>query len=131
MNFLRMLSGQSRPLPPLGENLHRHRTRALLKARQLELVHLVLPAGRELPNHSAPGEITLYCIEGTINVHTPDGHACLHAGDVVHLAAEVPHAVVALTDASALLTICLVRTNPAHSPPDSIAPSRPARTCQH
>ena len=131
MNFLRMMSGQSRPLPPLGKNLHRHRTRALLKARQLELVHLVLPAGHELPTHSAPGEITLYCIEGAMNLSTPDGHACLHAGDVVHLAAEMPHAVVALTDASALLTICLARTGPSPSQPDSSAPTRPAQTCHH
>lgn len=131
MNFLRMLSGQSRPLPPLGDSLHRHRTRALLKAHQLELVHLVLPAGQELPTHSAPGEITLYCIEGTMNLNTPDGQACLHAGDVVHLAAGIPHAVVAMTDASALLTICLVRTHPAPSRPDSVAPTYKAHACHH
>lgn len=113
-------SGECTPLPPLGASLPGRRTHALLKAKQLELVHLVLPAGRELPTHAAPGEITLFGIEGVMDLLIDDTQRELEAGSVVHLEAGVPHAVKARTDASALLTICLQRpqaTNlvPTHS----------------
>ena len=42
-------------LAPYGERLAEHRTTAILKSEQLELVRIVLPAGRVLPEHLSPG----------------------------------------------------------------------------
>ena len=37
----------------------------------MELVHLVLPSGKALPEHRVSGEITVQCIEGLIAFTTP------------------------------------------------------------
>ena len=100
-------SGQVTSVAALGPQLRQHRTAALLKARQLEVVRLVLPAGKALPEHAAPGEITLQCLEGAIELGTPSGTQRMQAADFIHLDAGVPHALRALDDASLLLTICL------------------------
>lgn len=116
-------SGECKPLPPLGIAIGQARTHALLKAEQLELVHLVLPKGRQLSEHKAPGEITLFAIEGEMRVAFDGRIRHLTAGSVIHLSAGIPHAVEALTDASALLTICLLRPaslkTPTHIPGES------------
>jgi quercetin dioxygenase-like cupin family protein len=91
----------------------RRRTHALLKTETLELVHLVLPAGAGLPEHAAPGEITLFGLQGCLILRLRDRDLCLHAGDLVHLAPGEPHAVHAQADSRALLTLCL------HRPPQT------------
>lgn len=96
-------------LEPFGERLAEQRTTALLKAGQLELVRIVLLAGRGLPEHRAPGEITVLCLEGRIAFETPAGCRTLEPGDLIHLPPLEPHALTALEDASALVTLCLVR----------------------
>jgi len=88
------------------------RTQALLKAASLELVHLVLPAGARLPEHAAPGEITLQCLQGSLLLPLRDRTLRLVPGDLVHLAAGEPHAVHAQADSRALLTLCLHRLPP-------------------
>lgn len=101
-------SGQITSLCPLGSGLRASRTTAILKARQLELVRIVLHAGSGLPQHSAPGEITLQCIEGTFELATPSLALLMSTGDLVHLTAHEPHALRAVTDTSILLTMCLL-----------------------
>ena len=96
-------------LAPYGERLAEHRTTAILKAEQLELVRIVLPAGRGLPEHRGPGEITVLCLEGRIAFDTPTGRQVLQAGDLIHLPRQEPHALLALEDASALVTLCIAR----------------------
>jgi quercetin dioxygenase-like cupin family protein len=83
------------------------KTRALIKAEQLEIVHLVLPAGKQLPTHAAPGEITILGLEGTLTLTLDGRQVQLARGDFIHLPAGAPHAVHAPSGASALLTICL------------------------
>ena len=53
------------------------------------------------------GEITIQCIEGRIDV-TLDGESrILDAGQLIYLARDVIHGVVAINDASVLVTIAL------------------------
>ncbi|QNP60858.1 cupin domain-containing protein [Paenacidovorax monticola] len=101
-------SGQLIRLEPLGERLAASTTTALFKAAQLEAVRVVLPRGQALRQHHVPGEITLQCIEGVVDLTAGGAPQRMHAGDFVHLAAQQPHALVAVEDASLLLTICLV-----------------------
>lgn len=105
----RARSGEIISLRPLGERLPGSRTTALLKARQLELVRLVLRAGDGLREHQAPGEITVQCLEGQIEFRLPGGVHRLGPGDLIHLAPRETHALTALTDASVLVTLCLVK----------------------
>lgn len=87
-------------------------TQALLKAGSLELVHLVLPAGARLPEHAAPGEITLQGLQGRLLLQLRERTLLLGPGDLVCLDAGEPHAVHALADSRALLTLCLHRPPP-------------------
>jgi quercetin dioxygenase-like cupin family protein len=95
------------------------RTQALLKADSLELVHLALPAGARLPEHAAPGEITLQGLQGRLLLQLRSRTLLLGPGDLVHLAAGEPHAVHALADSRALLTLCL------HRPSLLVGPAAP------
>ena len=100
-------SGDIIDLQPLGPAIAGSVTTALIKSRQLELVRIVLPAGKTLRQHQVPGEITVLCIEGEIEFTTLAGKHLLQPGQLIHLAASAPHDLRALADATALLTICL------------------------
>lgn len=101
-------SGQVVSVLPLGVAIAGARTVALLKARQLEAIRLVLRAGESLREHAAPGEVTVHCIEGRVEFTLADAMHVLGPGDWIHLAAHQPHALRALADASLLVTICLL-----------------------
>jgi quercetin dioxygenase-like cupin family protein len=73
----------------------------------LELIRLILPAGKAIPTHKAPGEITVQCLEGHV-VFTATGKTQhLSAGELLYLSAEQPHAVEAIEDSSLLVTMLL------------------------
>ncbi|MBK8528138.1 MAG: cupin domain-containing protein [Rubrivivax sp.] len=99
--------GQAVDVRALGSRLPTEKTIALFKSHDLEVMRLVLAAGKSLPPHKVPGEITVQCIEGSIDV-TVDGKShVLRAGQLLYLPGNVLHGVVALEDASALVTVAL------------------------
>jgi quercetin dioxygenase-like cupin family protein len=98
-------SGQVVSVLPLGDQLKDARTTALLKADQMEIVRVVMLAGHEMREHKAPGEITVQCIEGRIEFRTPARSQILEPGDLIHLRSKEPHALQAITDSSALVTM--------------------------
>ena len=102
-------SGQVIDVRPLGLSLTGERTVALFKTDDLEVMRLVLTAGKSLPPHKVAGEMTIQCIDGKIDV-TLDGQSrILEAGQLIYLARDVIHGVVAIEDASVLVTIALLR----------------------
>lgn len=104
----RVPSGQIVSILPLGARLQDARTTALLKSEQLEVVRVVLLAGQEMREHRSPGEITVHCLEGRIEFKTSEGMHLMGPGDFIHLRRMEPHALRALEDASALVTMGLV-----------------------
>ncbi|MDP1686962.1 hypothetical protein [Hydrogenophaga sp.] len=80
---------------------------ALFKSEQLEVIRLRLPLGKGMPMHQVPGEITVQCLEGVIDFETPEGVQQLQSGQMLFLRGGVPHALLAVEDASALVTIVL------------------------
>jgi quercetin dioxygenase-like cupin family protein len=80
---------------------------ALFKSDQLEVMRVVLPAGKAFPPHRVAGEITMQCLEGRIDVSVDGASRILRAGQLMHLAGGVLHGLVGLEDASALVTIVL------------------------
>ncbi len=62
-------SGQVIDVRPLGPSLADERTVALFKTDDLEVMRLVLTAGKSLPPHKVAGEITIQCIEGKNRCH--------------------------------------------------------------
>ena len=101
------LPGTVIDLHPLGAALAHTPTAALFKSAALEVVRLVLAAGKTLPTHRVPGQITVQCLEGSI-VFDADGTAVpMIAGQLLYLEGGVPHAVTAVEDAAVLVTIVL------------------------
>jgi quercetin dioxygenase-like cupin family protein len=94
---------------PLGPALADAKTRTLFKSDDVEAIRIVMPAGKELPEHEAPGEIVVQCLEGKIAFTALGKTEELEAGQLLFLAAEEPHAVKCIEDASFLLTILMNR----------------------
>lgn len=89
---------------PLGKAVGDAMSTTLMKTSGLELIRLVIPAGKEIPPHRVPGEITVQCIEGHV-AFEHDGHAIdLHAGDLLHLCPQEIHALKGISDSSVLVT---------------------------
>jgi quercetin dioxygenase-like cupin family protein len=92
---------------PLQAGLRAAKTHSLIKTAKLQLIQMVLPAGQGLPEHRLPGEITVQCIEGEVEVITPARPCRLRGGEVVVLPGGEPHAVQATRDATLLVTVLL------------------------
>lgn len=101
--------GKPIDIGPLGARLRNEKTVALFKSVDLEVMRLVLPAGKSLPPHKVPGEITIQCVEGAIRVSADGEPQVLRAGQMLYLLGDVVHGVEALEDATALVTVTLRR----------------------
>ena len=90
-----------------GEDFSRFSSIALAKTESMELIRMVLPKGKAMPEHHVPGEITLLCLEGEIAVDVHGTTRTLHAGDILYLLGGQAHSLRAEQDTLALLTILL------------------------
>ena len=104
MTALETAPGEVIEVRPLGPALAGTASSTLVKAPNLEVRRLVLPRGREVPTHTAPGEITVQCLEGRITFTAEGITHTLEAGQMLYLAPEVPHSLVGLEDSSVLVT---------------------------
>ena len=82
-------------------------TCALLKARDIELMWLVLPAGKQVPSHAVSTSMSLQCMRGKVEVQLDGEAKLLEADQVMYLAGGVPHGLHALEDARLLMTVVL------------------------
>jgi nucleotide-binding universal stress UspA family protein/quercetin dioxygenase-like cupin family protein len=90
---------------PLAADLATARTRTLVKAGELEIVRLIVPAGKEIPEHRAKSAIVLQCLEGRVSVTALGKTQTLQAGELLFLPKGERHAVKGIENASLLLTI--------------------------
>ena len=97
---------------PLVTDLGSSKTTTLAKTANLELIRLVLPAGKEIPTHQASGEITVQCLEGRVAFTAEGKTQELTTGHLLLLAAGEPHAVKGIEDSSLLVTILLPKYKP-------------------
>ena len=61
---------------------------SLLRTSKLQLLRLVLPAGHLMPGHRVPGELTIQCLTGCVDIGTAKGSRVLSAGQLVALVAK-------------------------------------------
>ena len=80
---------------------------AVFKSEQLEVMRLVLPAGKAFPPHRVPGEITVQCLAGRIELNVDGTRQELRTGQLMFLEGGVQHGLLGLEDAIALVTIVL------------------------
>ena len=96
---------------PLAERLAATVTRTLIKTEQLEVIRLVIPAGKEIPPHKVAGPITVQCLEGRIEFEAGGKRQAMSAGDLLFLPGGERHSLTGVKDSSVLVTIQLVHKN--------------------
>ncbi len=90
---------------PLGDKLGETKTYTLFKSDDIEVIRLILPAGKIIPEHKAPGAITVQCIEGEVDFTACGRTETLAGGQMLYLKTAEPHALQARQDSSVLVTI--------------------------
>jgi len=102
-------SGQLINVQPLEGKLAEARTVALFKSDELEVMRLIVPAGKTVPSHQVKGEITVQCLEGEVAFTAGGQTQTMKAGQLLWLAGGVPHGLTAVRDASLLVTLHLCK----------------------
>lgn len=90
---------------PLGAELATTKTYTLFQSDLIEVIRLVMAAGKSLSQHKVPSAITIHCLEGKIAFAALGRTQELAAGQMLFLEADEPHAVQCLEDSSFLLTL--------------------------
>jgi hypothetical protein len=87
---------------PLGSALASAQTKTLVRTDQVEVIRLVVPAGKEIEEHKAKGEITVQCLEGQVSftafgktVILPPTISCARAAQAIFLRTNSASAAVA------------------------------------
>jgi quercetin dioxygenase-like cupin family protein len=98
---------------PLGATLQITKTTTLVKTSELEVIRLVVSAGKEIPMHNAPGPITVQCLEGRASFTACGTNQELGPGDFLYLPVAEPHVLKGIEDSSLLVTIQLPKKSSA------------------
>ena len=106
------ISGELIDIRPYGPALACATTRALYKSAHLELFRMVLPSGKAMPSHQVKGEITVQCLEGSVEFKVGEAGRVMRQGDLLCLEGGAAHSVTAL-EASSLLVTILLHPGPA------------------
>ena len=69
---------------PLGSALANTKTTTLFKTENVETVRIVMPAGKEISEHEAPGEIIVQCLEGKVVFTALGKTTVLEAGQLTY-----------------------------------------------
>ena len=100
-------SGEVIDIRPLVDQLAGAVTCTLVKSDRLEVIRLVVPAGKLIPPHKVAGPITVQCLEGEVEFSAHGQWQPLRPGHMLHLVGGELHAVRGVTDSSVLVTIQL------------------------
>ena len=92
---------------PLGAALADAKTQTIVKTEALEVIRIVMVAGKDLPPHAVPGEITVQCLEGRVEFRVGEVKHLLTAGSLLYLEGTDEHSLHALENSSLLVTILL------------------------
>lgn len=85
---------------PLDKALSNSPSVTLMRSDHLEMVRLVLPVGKRIREHRAPGEIIMQCREDAIRFGMEPGTKLMRGGDMLILAGDEPHWLKAEENAS-------------------------------
>ena len=105
MSLPRPAPGEVIDIRPLGDKLVEADSIALARTDDFEVMRLVMPKGKTIPEHSVPAELTLQCLEGTIEVQALGHTQPLQAGQMLYLHDNTPYALHARENASVLMTV--------------------------
>ena len=86
---------------------HGHRQISVVHRGPLRLVLFAFDPGGRLPEHRAPGLVTILTLRGRVRVRTPRTTHELDAGQAVLLDPDIPHDVEAPVESDMLLAVHL------------------------
>jgi quercetin dioxygenase-like cupin family protein len=86
---------------------HGHRQKTLFKHGARTIALFAFDAGAGLPEHKAPGTVTIQTVEGEVNVSIDGVPAPLRQGQLLVIAPNIRHAVKAEDAASILVQVSL------------------------
>jgi quercetin dioxygenase-like cupin family protein len=92
---------------PLGSALASAQTKTVVRAEQVEVIRLVVQAGKEIPEHKAKGEVIVHCLEGRVAFAASGKTQTLESGHLLYLPTGEPHSVKGIENASLLVTVLL------------------------
>jgi quercetin dioxygenase-like cupin family protein len=101
--------GERIDIGPLGDTLGDSKTGTLFKTDTMEVLRLVMPAGKTIAEHKAKGEIAVQCIEGRVQFAAMNKTVELTSGTMLYLAAAELHALRAVEDSSLLVFFSLCK----------------------
>lgn len=88
-----------------ADDLPEDKTKTIVKSEAMELGRLVIPAGKEIPEHKVTGPIIIQCIQGKIEFSAMGKTQELQGGQLLYLMPDEPYSFKAMEDAVVLLTI--------------------------
>ncbi len=107
---------------PLGTELSRAKTTTLLKTNAMQLIRLIVPAGKEISSHEASGEVLVQCLEGRVGFTAGGKTHELSAGQLLYLSCGEPHSLRGIENSSLLVTILSSKSMPEFDAPHFDAP---------
>lgn len=99
--------GEVFDIRPLGSRLAQAVTTTLAKSDQLEIIQLILPAGKKIVPHKVGSPITVQCLEGRVEFQVFGEWQTLEAGQMLFLNSGEIHSVQSIEDSSVVITIHL------------------------
>lgn len=96
---LRALRAETRS----GANGHRQIT--LLHHGPVRLILFAFDEGGRIPQHRAPGWVTIHVLHGVLRVRTPESEHVLNEGQILALAPNIAHDVDAVAESEMLLGV--------------------------
>jgi quercetin dioxygenase-like cupin family protein len=100
-------SGDVASVLPLGEQLEQTPSTAYFKDDRLEVMRMILTAGKKIPAHAVSGPITVQCLEGEVEFRMGNIIKLVRGGDLLYLAGGVSHELTAIKSSALLVTIVL------------------------
>ena len=95
------------PLATAGET---SRKTTLVKTPQVEIIQLMVPAGRDVPTHQAQGEVVIHCLEGRVSMCAAGKTYDLQPGQLLHLSLDDQFSIRGIDNASVLVTLIAAKT---------------------
>lgn len=102
--------GELVDLESWAQDLPEEKSKAIAKTSRLELARLVIEAGKDMHESGfchVSGPIVVHCLEGEIELETPEKKLRIGAGQLAYLLGETDHAIRAIVRSTVLLTIVL------------------------
>ena len=98
-------SGEVINLNTLKDGMSEESTFALVKTRDMEVIRMVIPRGKDIMEHSVEGEVSVQCLKGEIIFQIGQEARTLTDDDWLYLSRNQEHALHAKKDTILLVTI--------------------------